>query len=561
MGLDELLISTGVDALIKLIREKKKIELEEAAKILDVPFQAVEEWAQALEDEKLIKIEYQFTKVYLIWLKEAEGKILEKIGNVKTQKENLKQMINSIKRRLEKKSKEIDGTEEEYKKILNLFDPKLIEIQKKVKNMKNLEMNAEENLQQHYLKLEDLKIDLDTFSEHLTEKEKEWKTLYGQLKNPDNQINGLKELRGFELKLKNKTEDMLKNLVELEKQIESQKQSYSKFSSIEKQINSAGKEIEKIGKIAEQTKKQIDEITIKQRNLQKSLKNKSIEDSIKKLENVKGTIPEIKKQIEQINNEMGGQIKSLNELAKIYEEIQGKEGKIIFEVLEQRQKTFEKNVNELNTIVKNIKTAKKFKPEIKEKIKELNVLNIEIKKQKDILLKNSDKILKEIESSLKPIKDFDAKYKQLKGTVLFYYKRMETLEKEYTEQKEKINTKENDMKKELDDYRNSIKQEITKMEKTIEKYNILINEKNDIDKIFLKIRELREMKNKILTELILLNKKVDLVKIPRKRGDSVKVGREIKDIGEKIKLNKSEEGILKRKRQELRDLIKEMWEK
>ncbi|MCC7552063.1 hypothetical protein KO317_00150 [Candidatus Micrarchaeota archaeon] len=560
MEFDELLISTGVDALIKLVHEREKIELEKAADELELPFQTVESWAQVLEEQGIIKIDYQFTKVYLSWIQGAEGKILEKVGDVKTQKENLKQMINSIKKRIEEKSKELEDIEKEYHNILNLFDPKLVYIQQKVKEMEKLGTDAQEILQQHHSKLNNLKIDLDSFSEHLIKKEKEWKELYANISDPNNRLKGFKELKYIELKLKTDMENSIKEIENIQNIIKEQKSAYSEFKNMDQQLESTKKEIEILKKIITQTKEQTEDINSTYKTIKQNLKNGSFEDTIFALKNIKGTIPEIIKQTEEIKNKIETQIIEINKLENAYKKIETKEGKLLLEILEKRLKTFEENTINLEKIIKKVENTKKTKIDIKKQTVELENLDKEVSKQKDVLIKKTQKIKEEIDKVLDPINEFDSKYKNLKETVLFYSKRMENLEKEYNSKRESIKNEQEEITKKMGEYNKLVKQEIIKINESIEKYETIIKEKNDIDRVFIKIREIKEMKNNITIELEVLNKKIDLVRLPRKKGEAIEISSEIREFGDAVELNKTEEKILQRKRKELRDLIKEMWE-
>lgn len=61
------LICTGIDVLLDLVRKKKKISLAEAATITKYPKGTIEDWANILEEEGLVTIEYKFTKTYLVF--------------------------------------------------------------------------------------------------------------------------------------------------------------------------------------------------------------------------------------------------------------------------------------------------------------------------------------------------------------------------------------------------------------------------------------------------------------------------------------------------------------
>ena len=66
-------IETGVDSLLALLREKDRISIDEAAKILKTPSKAVQSWVDFLVEERILGLEYKFTKPY-IYLNKAKQK-------------------------------------------------------------------------------------------------------------------------------------------------------------------------------------------------------------------------------------------------------------------------------------------------------------------------------------------------------------------------------------------------------------------------------------------------------------------------------------------------------
>ena len=66
MALDDLLISTGVDNLIRIVKERGRVEIGSAARELRLPARTVEDWAHVLEEEGIITVEYKLTKAYLV---------------------------------------------------------------------------------------------------------------------------------------------------------------------------------------------------------------------------------------------------------------------------------------------------------------------------------------------------------------------------------------------------------------------------------------------------------------------------------------------------------------
>jgi uncharacterized protein YfcZ (UPF0381/DUF406 family) len=59
-------IKTDVDKLVALVREKKAVSIDAAAKILGLDQKTVQSLAESLEDSGILSIEYRFTKQFLI---------------------------------------------------------------------------------------------------------------------------------------------------------------------------------------------------------------------------------------------------------------------------------------------------------------------------------------------------------------------------------------------------------------------------------------------------------------------------------------------------------------
>lgn len=88
-------VKTGVDALLELLKQNEKIALADAAKSLQMPEKTVKLWVDFLVEEKLIGIEYKFTKPYIYLNKKQDnnkGKIVaEEQITIKTFKQAFEQ--------------------------------------------------------------------------------------------------------------------------------------------------------------------------------------------------------------------------------------------------------------------------------------------------------------------------------------------------------------------------------------------------------------------------------------------------------------------------------------
>ncbi|MFT4309907.1 MAG: hypothetical protein ACMXYL_05475 [Candidatus Woesearchaeota archaeon] len=110
-------ITTGVDNLVSLIMDKKRISVAEASKQLGVARELIEEWADFLEERGVIKLEYKFTTPYLIY-KEQESKGTAKSHkHFVTRKESFTRQIDSTLQLIEGHAKGLTKVRDEFDKI------------------------------------------------------------------------------------------------------------------------------------------------------------------------------------------------------------------------------------------------------------------------------------------------------------------------------------------------------------------------------------------------------------------------------------------------------------
>lgn len=73
MTMVDEVITTGVDALLDLLRNVEKIAMSDAADKLRVPLDTLQSWVDFLVEERIVGIEYKFTKPF-IYLNRDEPK-------------------------------------------------------------------------------------------------------------------------------------------------------------------------------------------------------------------------------------------------------------------------------------------------------------------------------------------------------------------------------------------------------------------------------------------------------------------------------------------------------
>lgn len=73
-------ITTGVDDLIAYLQGKDRVAMQDAAVFLNVPLDTLQAWTDFLVEEKILGIEYKFTKPFIYLNREEKpkkNKILE----------------------------------------------------------------------------------------------------------------------------------------------------------------------------------------------------------------------------------------------------------------------------------------------------------------------------------------------------------------------------------------------------------------------------------------------------------------------------------------------------
>ncbi len=180
MGLDDLLISTGVDALIKLVRERGKIEIREAAGALGVPAQSVEDWAKVLEGEGLIKIQYQLTQAFLVWTPLAVSERERRVQSVGERKTQTVKKLESLAKNVTEGSVELSALQEQMRTAQSHGQSRLQKLSADLAESDKLKLQIERVLAERQDALAKLREDLTSMRSEMAEFSATLSSLPGQ---------------------------------------------------------------------------------------------------------------------------------------------------------------------------------------------------------------------------------------------------------------------------------------------------------------------------------------------------------------------------------------------
>ena len=314
MGLTNSVIETGVDKLVSLINAKGKIASYDAAKELGVSSTVVMEWADFLEEEGIINIEYKFTKPFLIARKLVKKDVQEKAKEFSGKKD-------IFVRKAEISLIFLDKEAEKLKQIKDEFD--------KIKKELGFDMGSVKNELEELDKYEQLKIGMDK-----------------QIENQrTSAMYKIEEMTRRVLRERKKYQYILSEIKKEEHDLDSEKNEVHSLEESEKIIKSR---INKLKAIIEQVESRVKQ---EEENVQIS------ESHIQKLDimakTMKIRVDTEKGVIEHLIAESKEQTKKIKELQnRVIEKIAGKEKKLkgVKKASKKIKELFKKRMGIMNLI-------------------------------------------------------------------------------------------------------------------------------------------------------------------------------------------------------------------
>ncbi len=119
-------IRTGVDKLVELIKDRKRVTVEEAAKLLSMPKELVEELADFLEEREVIGIEYKFAVPHLVFKELTREQTEERAKQFAGRRVGFVRKVDVTLQNLDQHSESLLGLKEEFLKLNKELDTKVV---------------------------------------------------------------------------------------------------------------------------------------------------------------------------------------------------------------------------------------------------------------------------------------------------------------------------------------------------------------------------------------------------------------------------------------------------
>ena len=439
-------ISTGVDSLLDLLKEKKSLSLEEAAKILKVDESIVESWAKFLEESGDVSINYNLLTPFIsLNEKKIEKKpsfLKKKLSNISYGFEvlydkalnflklkdfnSLNDSLKILSREFNDSFKKIESNlseeeKKEFEKDLNTFNSKINlawNYYKKNNSLKS-KIEYENALQQFYLLSEKLKDYLNELSKLKKNYASDFETLDSSnvFSSYESLVNQAKKLlEQGEVEKAKEVYDKLKRLYheDLPKQFELQRESLKKnLFSLSKDLTFA-LDYEQKSRF-EKGKKEIEDLLKK---VSESLKNNDFDTVSKFMNYIISIFKKLPSGFEEEKKKLQEKIVSLNLKITNYKK------KILDSVLKEELEEIESLRREFNKKIeeKNLLEAKKLYSLLKKRylllpseilpekvnvhLKLLDDFKKLSKLQKDLFLEDNNGKIKKCKSLIKKIEEY-----------------------------------------------------------------------------------------------------------------------------------------------------------
>lgn len=138
------LIETGVDKLVRLVKEKSSVTTQEAGRILGLNNDLIMEWALFLEEEGIINIQYKLTSTVLVARILTPKDILSKQKELGTKKEVVLRKANILKAVVERETQDFEKLNKEFFEIKKEVDAEIGGLQQDLREYERLKVLKDE---------------------------------------------------------------------------------------------------------------------------------------------------------------------------------------------------------------------------------------------------------------------------------------------------------------------------------------------------------------------------------------------------------------------------------
>ena len=132
-------VETGVDRLIALLNEQKSIKVSEASRLLNIPKEVIQDWADVLEEENIIVIKYPLFSPTLVLKQFSSEEIRKQIEEFRIKKDGLQRRVESALQSLEQHGAGLENFKKTFSELKREVSLEITAIKSELEELERLE--------------------------------------------------------------------------------------------------------------------------------------------------------------------------------------------------------------------------------------------------------------------------------------------------------------------------------------------------------------------------------------------------------------------------------------
>jgi len=244
-------IETGVDKLVKLVETKKRISTTEAAKLLGVSPAVIDEWADFLEEEGIISIEYKLATTYLVERKLSKKEVVKKAKEFHGTKDAFIRKIETTIQGIDRDTSGLEELKDQFKGLKNEIGDDVNHVREELKELENYERLKKNIDKQMYQQQTEFRKRIEDMEKELFKEKSKYKEMIDDI---EVEKIKLEEEKGELISLKDKETKLLQKLDDFKDII---KQIRDNIESEEKKVEITEDHIDYLEKVADKIKDRV----------------------------------------------------------------------------------------------------------------------------------------------------------------------------------------------------------------------------------------------------------------------------------------------------------------
>ncbi|MEK6983378.1 MAG: hypothetical protein AABX33_02295 [Nanoarchaeota archaeon] len=188
MDIGSSIIETGVDKLVKLVKDRGRIALIDAAKELGVGITVIREWVDFLEEEGIISVEYKLTKPYLVEKKLTKKEVEAKAKEFSSKKEVFVRKAEVNLSFIEKEAEGLKQVKNEFDKLKQDMGIELDTVRTDLKDLERYQQLKEQLQNQVEEQKNEAKLKMEEMTRQVVREQKRYQELIMDIKKENEEL-------------------------------------------------------------------------------------------------------------------------------------------------------------------------------------------------------------------------------------------------------------------------------------------------------------------------------------------------------------------------------------